>query len=467
MPDLVDRPATDQLNELDERTVSAVELLDAHLARIDAVNGDVNAVVSLDPELARGRAADVDRRRVAGDALGPLAGLVTAHKDLLDTVDFPTTYGSPVYRSHRPAADALLAARVKEADAVAIGKTNTPEFGAGSHTFNPVHGLTRNPWDLDRSAGGSSGGAAAALACGMVSIADGSDMGGSLRNPAAWNSVVGFRGSPGLVPSVGPGVARASFGVEGAMGRTVADLALLLSVISLPDARDPLRALAPVPSSLIPVERPLRVAFSPTLGGLPVEDDVATVVAEAVGRVHSIGWHVEMAEPDLRGADECFATIRSYLFGAGVGATIGDRVTDVKPTVQEEVARAAAQSGAEVAAAHVELGRLWREAVRFFSDIDLLLAPVTQCSPFPADQEYPTSVADVPCERYIDWMRSCCRITALGMPALSLPVGFTEAGLPVGLQLVGGPRADVEVLSAAMALEALLAIDARPPILAG
>ena len=203
--ELTDLPATEQRRLLADRAVSATELLDAHLAVIDAVNPAVNAIIALDPEVGRARARAVDDAVARGDDPGPLAGLVTAHKDLTETADFPTTYGSPLFAGFRPAADSLLVARMRAAGAVAVGKTNTPELGAGSHTFNPVHGLTRNPWGLDRSAGGSSGGAAVALACRMVAVADGSDMGGSLRNPAAWNGVVGFRPTPascrGSVPA--------------------------------------------------------------------------------------------------------------------------------------------------------------------------------------------------------------------------------------------------------------------------
>lgn len=463
--ELCELNATEQLGLLEASKLSARELLEAHFERIDAVNGEVNAVVAMDPERARVTAAEVDAKRAAGESLGPLAGLVTAHKDLVDTADFVTTYGSPLFAGHRPMIDSLIVARMKAAGAVAVGKTNTPEFGAGSHTFNPVYGITRNPWDTGRTAGGSSGGAAAALASGMVGIADGSDMGGSLRNPAAWNNVVGFRASAGLVPSVKPGIARATLSVDGAMGRSVADLALLLSVIGAPDARDPLNrgvVVPPIPPPIDP-ERTVRVAFSPTLGGLPVEAPVADVVARFVTDVTDLGWSVEEREPDFTGADECFATIRSFLFANGPLALLGDRLANTKATIQEEYRRGAAMTGAEVAAAHIQLGDLWRRAVDFFADVDLLIAPVTQISPFDADREFPTSVAGVPCERYIDWMRSCCRITALGVPAMSLPAGFDVDGMPVGAQLIGRPHGDLDLLALAATLEQRLSIERRRP----
>lgn len=458
-----DQSAHDQLALLASEEVSARELLAAHVERIEAVNPSVNAIVAMDLAVAEGRANAVDQARAAGAALGPLAGLVTAHKDLTDTADFVTCYGSPLHEGYRPSADSLLVSRMKAAGAVAVGKTNTPELGAGSHTFNPVYGMTKNPWNLERSAGGSSGGAAVALATGMVAIADGSDMGGSLRNPAAWNNVVGFRASPGVVPAVTNGVSRATFGVEGAMGRTVADLALLLSVIGVPDVRDPLSRDFGLASMPVPVDRPLRVAYSPTLGGLPVESGVAGVVAAFVESVAGVGWTVEAAEPDLSGADEAFETIRSYLFANGKLADYADRIGETKATIQEEFRRGRAQTGADVADAHAHVGVLWRRAVEFFSGFDLLIAPVTQLSPFPIEVEYPTSVDGVECERYIDWMRSVCRITTLGMPAISLPAGFDPEGLPVGVQLIGGPHNDAALLRAALTLEQQLPVERRIP----
>ena len=463
---LCDLTAHEQLALLDASEVSARELLAAHVERIEAVNPSVNAIVAMDLSVAEERAEAVDEARAHGQVIGPLAGLVTAHKDLTDTADFVTCYGSPLHEGHRPKTDSLLVSRMKAAGAVAVGKTNTPELGAGSHTFNPIYGMTKNPWDLERSAGGSSGGAAVALSTGMVAIADGSDMGGSLRNPAAWNNVVGFRASPSAVPSVTAGVSRATFGVEGAMGRTVADLALLLSVIGEPDARDPLSRDFGLATAPTPIDGPLRVAYSPTVGGLPVEAGVAGVVADFVDRVAGIGWSVVAAEPDFSGADEAFETIRSYLFANGKLADHAARIGETKATIQEEFRRGRAQTGAEVADAHTHVGELWRRAVEFFSGFDLLIAPVTQMSPFPIDLEYPMEVDGVPCERYIDWMRSVCRITTLGMPALSLPAGFDADGLPVGVQLVGGPHRDAHVLRSALTLEQQLPVEHRvPPVL--
>ena len=336
---MVDETAVEQRRMIGAKEISARELLDAHLERIAAVNGTVNAVVAIDERVARERAAAVDRAVGAGDELGPLAGLVTAHKDLSDTADFVTSYGSPLYVGNRPSADSLLVARVKAAGAVALGKTNTPEFGVGSHTFNPVYGTTVNPYDPGRSAGGSSGGAAAALRTGMLAIADGSDAGGSLRNPAAWNNVVGFRTSPRVVPAVSPGNAWLTLGITGPMARTVDDLILQLRVHAQPETRDPLNQPLALPAAIDPPGKPLRVAWSPTLGGLPVEADVAAVLTTFMADVERLGWTVTEDEPDLAGADECFITLRAFMFANGVGRAFGDRLGEVKATLRDEVER--------------------------------------------------------------------------------------------------------------------------------
>lgn len=465
MTDPVDLPATAQLRLLHKGVISARELLEAHLTRIEQVNPIVNAVVALDPHLAESRATTIDDQRAKGRTLPPLAGLVTAHKDLTDTCDFVTTYGSPLFANHRPVSDSLMVSRVKAAGALAIGKTNTPEFGAGSHTHNPVYGTTLNPWDLQRSAGGSSGGAAVALATSMVALADGSDAGGSLRNPAGWNDIVGFRPSSRVVPNVGPGNAFVPYAVEGPMARTVDDLVILLAVIAAPDARDPLHRRFDADSSVI--DRPLRVAISRQVGGLPVEEDVAKVIDTVPEWARSMGAEVTEDELDVSGADECFETLRAWSYANGPLGKLGDRLQEVKPVLREEVARGRALTATQVWAALEHLGVLWRRGVAFFERHDLLLAPVSQRSPFPIEWEYPTEIAGVVMGRYIEWMRSCSRVTVFGLPTLSLPAGYTDGGLPVGVQVIGGPLADASVLAAARRLEALRSERRRPPVLSG
>jgi len=445
------------------REVSARELLDAHLARIDERNPTVNAIVAADPDVARRKAADLDERRAAAiteaevEALGPLAGIVTAFKDLTETADFVTTYGSPPYEGHRPAADSLIVSRIKAAGAMAVGKTNVPEHGVGSHTFNPIYGTTVNPFDPTRSAGGSSGGAAAALACGMLGLADGSDSGGSLRNPAAWNNVVGFRPSAGVVTVGGVGNAWNPLPIHGPMGRTVDDMTLLLSVIAQPDSRDPLgRGLPSIRPSTHPVDQPLRVAWSTDLGGLPIEPPITETLARLIPVLtDDLGWTVTDDEPDFSGADEAYLTLRSFSY-AGQAERLAPHLDQIKAPVRFEVEKGLSLTAAQINGAFAHLKVLWDRANRFFENYDLLIAPVTQVMPFPADWEYPTEVAGTPMERYVDWMSVCFRITAFGLPALSLPAGFHD-GLPVGAQLIGRPHGDLALLRAAKSLESALA----------
>ena len=462
---VVDESAVAQRRLLAEKEISARELLDAHLARIAAVNDTVNAVVGMDTDVAHASAAAIDERVAKGEDPGPLGGLVTAHKDLAETADFVTTFGSPLFAGNRPAADSLLVSRVKAAGAVALGKTNTPEFGAGSHSFNPVYGTTCNPYDPSVSAGGSSGGAAAALRCGMVAIADGSDAGGSLRNPAAWNNVVGFRTSPRVVPNIGPGNPWQTIGIFGPMARTVDDLILQLRVHAQVDTRDPLSRPLSLPDEVTAPDRPLRVAWSPTLGGLPVEDDIAGVLAAFVAEAENLGWSVTEDELDFAGADECFITLRAFMFANGVGRGLGDRVDEVKATVRDEIERGRALSADEVGLAFTKANELWHRAHDFYENYDLMIGPVTQVSPFPIEQEYPTTVNGQEMPSYLHWMLSNCRISAFMLPALSLPAGFTDAGLPVGAQLIGRPYGDLTVLEAAKALEAATNHHRRTPTL--
>ena len=464
MADVVDLTAVEQRRLIGAREVSARELLDAHLARIAAANPAVNAVVALDPEVGRRRAEAVDDAIAAGHDPGPLAGLVTAHKDLEDTADFPTSYGSPLFGAdHRPSADCQLVARMRAAGAVAIGKTNTPEFGAGSHTFNAVYGVTHNAWARGRSAGGSSGGAAVALACRMVATADGSDTGGSLRNPAAWNNVVGFRPTVRVVPHVGPGNAWMPISTRGPMGRTVDDVALLLGVLAAPDGRDPMYKPIDLPAELRPPSRPLRVAWSADLG-VPVERSQRDVLAGTRQAMVDLGWDVTDDEPELALASDCFRVLRAWNIANGPTAPFHDRMDLIKATIQDEIRRGSAVSAAEVATAYAQLAALWRETWTFFDrGYDVLACPVTQVSPFPVEVEYPTVVDGVVMADYIDWMAACWRITVTGCPALSLPAGFDAEGLPVGVQLVSRQGADVALLRAAKALEEATGFHARRP----
>ena len=440
------RSATDLARALRAGAVSAREVLAAHIDRIAATNPSINAIVTLVPERAAAQAQAADEAFARGQPVGPLHGLPIAHKDLADTAGVRTTYGSPIYADHVPDLDEPFVVRVREAGAVMIGKTNTPEFGAGSHTFNPVFGPTRNPHDLSKSAGGSSGGAAAALASGMVPIADGSDLGGSLRNPASFCGVVGFRPSVGLVPSW-PDADPEGLSVDGPMARTVEDAALLLSVMA--DRPD----LAVVASQAADLHE-LRVAWAPACAAtMPIDPEIVAVVDSARPRFEALGCRVEPAYPDLTGAREVFFTLRAQGFATEYGPLLAEHRSRIKDTVLWNIELGLALTDDDVARAHALSSDIRRRAAAFFDTFDVLVQPVTQVTPFPIEIEYPTDVAGVAMETYIDWMESCWSITVLGAPAISVPCGRMASGLPVGIQIVGPRGDDAAILRLARAFE--------------
>ncbi|TCP55330.1 amidase [Tamaricihabitans halophyticus] len=448
--------ATEQAAALRAKELSARELMGAHLARIEAINPSVNAIVTLVAEQALERARVADERLANGVEPGPLHGLPVAHKDLHLTAGIRTTFGSPAFAEHVPEQTDLVVERLNSAGAITIGKTNTPEFGAGSHTFNPVFGTTRNPYDTTKSAGGSSGGAAAALACGLQPIADGSDMGGSLRNPASFCNVVGLRPSPGRVPNWPAPLGWSSLGVQGPMARTVTDVALTLSVIAGPDDRCPTSLSEPGALFREPLSAPrrgLRLAWSPDLGGLPVESDVLAVLTEQVRVFERLGYEVELACPDFTCADEVFRTMRAWQFEHSHGPLVDRRPELVKPSLRQNAAIGRRLTGSDISRAEALRTTLYHRMRTFFTEYDALLLPVSQVLPFDADLEYPAEVAGVPTADYIDWMRSCYYVSVVGNPALSVPAGFTPDGLPVGLQIVGGHRGELALLQLGHAFE--------------
>jgi len=464
-----DLPATEQAALLRSGAVSATELVREHLDRIASLNDSVNAIVTLLPERALAAAAEADRLRAAGAELAPLHGLPIAHKDLVDTAGVRTTYGSPSFLDHVPDADELLVTRLPAAGAIMVGKTNTPEWGAGSHTFNPVFGATRNPWDTSRTAGGSSGGAAVALACRMLPLADGSDLGGSLRNPAAWNGVVGLRPTPGVVPSWPSDSPWLPFSVDGPMARTAADVALLLSAMAGPDPRAPLSQRAAALDLAPPLDADLRgrrVAWSPALNGLPVDPAVMAVLEPAVAGLAALGLDVTADEPDLAGADTVFETWRAFGFALSLGELYDSDGDRMKATVRWNVERGRALTVADLTTATRLHAGLHERALAFFDRYDYLACPVTQVEPFPVEVEYPAEVAGVAMRGYLEWMRVCSRISVTGCPAISIPAGLSAGGLPVGLQLVARPFAERSLLELAHAVDAQAGYSRRVPPLA-
>ena len=458
MTDLtVDATAREQAAAIRERRISARELLELHLARIAERNRELNAIVSLDPDRARAGAAAADQHLASGAPVGPLHGLPFAFKDTHAVAGWRTTYGSPLYRDHVPEADELIVERIRRAGVVTLGRTNVPEFAAGSHTFNTLFGTTRNPVHPSRSAGGSSGGAAAALASGMVPLADGSDMGGSLRNPASFCGVVGLRPSLGRVPEWPKANQWETTSIGGPMARNVGDLALLLSVIAGPDPRAPLALGDPGVAFAPPLAgtlRGLRVAYSLDLGGaFEVDASVAAVVEEAGRLFARSGAAVLSAWPDLSLADDTFRTLRAWHFQASYGAMLARNPDAFKRSLADNIRAGESLTGADVARAYAQRTQLGETMRLFFRSYDVLVLPVSQVPPFPADQEFPTEINGRPMETYLDWMRSAYFITVTGCPAVSVPAGRTPDGLPVGVQIVAPHGADRRLLEIAAAFE--------------
>jgi amidase len=393
-------------------------------------------------------ADEADERTASGQPLGVLHGLPIAHKDLELTAGIRTTLGSPLFADFVPDEDGLVVQRLRAAGVVTIGKTNTPEFGAGSQTFNTVFGATGNPYDITKTCGGSSGGAAVALATGMIPIADGSDMGGSLRNPASFCNIVGLRPSAGRVPSWPTSTPWSVLSTSGAMARCVDDLALQMQALAGPDPRIPVSLADPgsIFADLAELDvSGLRVAWSADLG-LPVDSEVRDALGDVPDRLTALGCHVTEARPDLPDAREVFQVLRAWQFEVSTGP-LDDRAPDqIKETVRwnvEEARRRSLADHSRATAAHTEIVA---NARRFFESYDVLALPTSQVVPFDIELERPSAVEGQPIDTYIDWMRSCSDISTTGCPAISMPAAFTPSGLPIGVQFVGKPRGDVDLL---------------------
>jgi amidase len=368
-----------------------------------------------------------------------------------------------------PEESSLIYERMRAAGGVTVGKTNTPEFGAGSQTFNPVFGATRNPHDLSKTCGGSSGGAAVAVACGMVPLADGSDLASSLRNPASFCNVVGLRPSPGRVP-VWPSLDPWSpLSVEGPIARTVAGVALLLSAVAGPDERCPLSLPHTSDELAAPLDRDpagTRIAWSPDAGGLPVEPAVRRALESVPETVEALGCELVDGFPDLSDALEVFSTLRAVGFELNLGPLYDERRDDLKETIRWNVELARRLTAADVATAMRRHAELVERMRRFMTEVDAVALPVCQVAPFDIDLEWPREVNGTPMRTYIEWMRSCSDITVTGCPAISVPAGFTPDGLPVGLQLVGRHGGELALLRLAYAFEQATRTGDRRPELA-
>lgn len=456
---LIERSAVEIVGLLGRGEVSPDDLLDSLAARIEAVDPAVNALPTLCLDRARSHAREARAR-------GPLHGLPVAIKDLSAVAGVRTTWGSPIYADCVPETSAHVVERVEASGGLVYAKSNTPEFGAGAQTFNAVFGPTLNPWNTALTCAGSSGGAAVALKTGTAWLAHGSDLGGSLRNPASFCGIVGLRPSVGRVPHGPAADPWGSMSVEGPMARTVADVALFLDALSGEDLREPISLPKPATSFLDAARaarRPVRVAFSADLGGLtPVDPEVAALCAAAARRFEAMGVTVDEASPDFTGAHACFQTLRAVGFAAAHRDHLRNHRDKLKPDVVWNIQKGLDLTGADVADALRTRGQIMARARSFFETYDLLLCPATIVPPFPVEQRFVEECNGVRFETYVDWLAVAYAITLTGHPALSLPCGFTRSGLPVGLQMVGRWHGEAALLSAAAALEADLGLDASP-----
>jgi len=458
------------------RQVSCVEVMEAYLAQIERQNPAVNAIVALqDRGLLLRQAGECDAQLGRGEPVGPLHGFPLAVKDMQATAGIVTAQGSPIFKDFVPDADSLVVERLRGAGGIVIGKTNTPEFGLGSHTYNPVYGVTRNAWDPSRSAGGSSGGAAVALALRMAPVADGGDYGGSLRNPAGWNNVVGFRTSLGRVPNTVREDWLPSMSVSGPMARNVRDLALLLSVMAGFDPRAPLSLPGDGSEFLSPRERDpqgVRVGWLGDFGGAaPCEPGVLEVCEAALRRFEDLGCVIEPALPDYPtdAAWAAFKTIRHWQAGGALLEHYQDpaRRALMKPEAVFEVEAGLRLSAYDVTAASLARSEWSQAERRLLTRYDFLVAPTAQVFPFDAAETWPREIAGQAMDTYHAWMKGVCLVSLSGCPSLAVPAGFGAHGLPMGIQIIAPVQREIACLELALAYERATGWDSwLPPALA-
>ena len=448
--------ACEQEQLIRSKKISVTQLITAHLDQVERFNPKLNAIVTLTAESALQAAKEADAQLARQDAIGALHGLPVAHKDLFLTKGVKTTFGSPIYKDNIPQVDSLPVERQKNAGAISLGKTNTPEFGAGSQTFNTLFGATLNPYDLTKTCGGSSGGGAVALATGMVALADGTDLGGSLRNPANFCNLVGFRPSVGRVPTWPEQLGWYTMSVAGPMARSVEDLALMMSVLSGPDDRSPIALDTPGTIFTSPLQRNFkgcRVAYSEDLGGLPLEPEVRTVMRAAREVFERLGCEVVDAEIDLSEAGEIFMLWRAWRTELRIAPLLASHKDQLKDTVIWNAEQGLDLTGPQLVRAEAKRTEIYHRMREFMNTYEFFILPVNQVVPFSVDLDYPREINGVKMNTYIDWQKTAYFISAMGNPAISVPAGFTDSGLPVGVQIVGGHRQDLAVLQMAYAFE--------------
>jgi amidase len=453
------------VDRLNSGEVTPLDLLDVLENRIAEIDGKTNALPTLCFDRARAHAKAL-MRKPAGER-GLLAGMPVPIKDLTSVAGVRTTQGSPIYKDTVPAHSDIVVEQLEANGGVVYAKSNTPEFGAGAHTFNEVFGATRNPWNLSRSASGSSGGAAVALATGTAWLAHGTDMGGSLRNPASFCGVVGLRPSIGRVPHSPAFKIDRNLTVHGPMARNVEDIALLLDAMSGEHPADPL-SLPRLPTSFLSAARtgkgPKRVAYSPDLGITPVDPEVAAITRKAASRFAEAGVIVEEAHPDLREAHECFHVLRAFDFAITKAALLRSKREYLKPEVIWNIEEGLKLTVGQLERAEAQRVAIAARTLEFFKSYDLLLTPATIVAPFPIENRYVAECAGKKFDNYVEWLGIVYAITLACCPALSLPCGFTASGLPVGLQMVAAPRGEAPLLAGARVLEDILGLRGTTPI---
>lgn len=473
MNELLEMTATEAVDRLTRREIAPIDLVRAAYERIDDVDGLVNAVPTHCQERAEAQAKALETAKAPDDVPAWLAGLPMTVKDLEDVAGVRTTYGSPIFADHVPERSDIEVERLEARGAITLGKSNTPEFGAGANTFNEVFGRTLNPYNTGMTCAGSSGGAAVALATGMCWVATGSDLGGSLRTPASFCNVVGFRPSPGIVARSNPTGGWSQLSVRGPMARTAEDVALFLDAMSGAHAEDPISRDAPAVPYLKACRDgapPRRVAFSEDLGGVsPVDAEVAAICRQAAKRFEAMGARVEEAHPDLTDALEAFKVLRGAEFVQGMADLYETKRDLLKPEVIWNIEMGMELTAERIAWANLRREGYYREMLKLFETHELLVSPTAMVPPFPVEERYLAAFEGVRFDSYIDWLALQAAITLTGCPAISMPAGFTEGGLPVGIQLTGRPRGEAELLGFARHFEAEMGhisrkpIDPRPP----
>ena len=454
MTTLIDCPATEIRRRIAAREVSAAAYVEACLERVEALNPDLNAIVTLNPDAER-EAVQLDRRLEAGEAPGPLCGLTVGIKDVTPVAGLRTTFGSPIYADYVPKEDALVVQRLRQAGAIILGKTNCPEFAAGANTFNEVFGRTRNPWDMTKTAGGSTGGGAVALVTGMIALAEGTDLGGSLRIPAAFCGVTGLRPSVGLVPTHPTDWVWDTLQVTGPMARTAGDIALMLQSIAGPseyspftqpvEGRDFVRAARGM-------RKNLRIAYCSDIAGIGIDPDVERVCREAAFALESKGARVEEIDLDLSAARPAFLSVRGLWFVAQMFPRL-DQQHRFGPNVANNVRSGLEVTSKEIAAAENYRGHLWHRFRQFFDDYDHLVTPCVAVPPFPVEQNYPDTIAGKPMTTYIDWIAPTFVLSLTGLPVACVPAGLDSTGMPVGLQIAGKQFGEESVLALAAQIQ--------------